>query len=1076
MPVDPMTELWSAAARRRFHFPRSGRTALCLLLTLLLPYIALAAQPASLLTNGSFEDGATGWQADSLLKQYGSLSAAPDPERPGRVAVLKNRSDKHLVAAAQTIAARPDKLYILTGWSRSTKLGESAGIAVIALDAEGRVLQRRWLHQIPSWGIGSWREFRGQYRPPKGTVRLRIALSLYKRGTVWLDALRLVATDPPRKADPWGTRLADAGIAVRRIPTKRPVYHLDAADLDGDGKPELLVGDLDGILRAQALDGRVVWERDLGGLALDIAHGDLDGDRRPEIAVATADVDGALRVFRPDGRPLWDHAVDGAVFGHAAVGGPAGRVYASYDNQLVAFSADGKVLWTRDFGGPRMRSIALDGGRVAVTLHAQKLFAAAFDAKGERRWLFQQAGLSRLHCEDLRVADLDGDGRNEVVVGADQGRVACIADGKLRWLATRERPKLWPKHRDATANLGTTICQIAVADFAPDRPGLETLVALIDGVWMLDRDGKFIWESPSGLLLLDLIPGPDGTLYAPSSGFRDPSIYELRFVRGKGNPLAEHRIANPIYETLEQTYEQIAKRPAAEAPEGKFHVIFANMPWVSAHPDTLARLRRYHETLKAKENGRLEFLFMLWPKDLPVELHRGQMTEPAEILEVVRFLERLGRPFLFFIDHGCSPNLSLATIEQTLKLAPKTCRGFYVAENTAHYPSRKWDDFVDWAMKVMDLCLAHGGKKMIFKEMFDAWAMVPADPRVRATLLQPKYRDIVVVLYATNNPHAPELQIGGMVGLKHCGMVSDWGISTQYWNWSWAEQVLSEHYPNICPADVLMRMELLAGCLGDRWFHIEGGQEYLLRGEGTLDPRAKRHRDLVYELIRKGLLAPVADADNLSFSPLIVARSHHPLVEAARRNGHRVGTPHGRPTGPLSSGLFGVTVSGQSVPSYYLPAIAYGVRRCCDTMAPATPFGYLRIVPDCPEAAPFLRGKPVLRTDGSQGLRRGEPISAAEARPVLRRQLTDAAKALPFRADGVCLAVHRLGDAHRVWLIDPGYLCPTGVDTDLEIRVPGARFSVTDLLTGEPLAAPDKRLPVRVPAGSFRLLEVRPAR
>jgi len=1045
-----------------------------------------AGGSANLLTNGHFEQGSTGWEPDALLAKHGSLAAASDARRAGKVGALANRSTEHLVAASQTVAAARSKLYVLTGWSRSTKLQQGAGVAVHALDAQGRVLQRRWLHQIPEWGIGAWRKFRGQYRPPKGTVRLRIALSIYKRGTAWFDDLELVAHDPPKRVDPWGKRLVDVGIAIRRIPTQRPVYHLGVADLDADGGPELLMGDIDGTLRAQSPGGRVLWERGLGGLALDIAAGDLDGDRRPEIVACTADAQGRIRVFRADGSPLWSHAVPGALFGHAAVGDidgdRRGEVLATHDNKVVALSGRGKVLWQRDFGGPRMRGVAVgdatgDGRPNAVTaMHAQKLFAAAFDARGGRQWLFQQVGLSRLSGEDVAVADLDGDRRNEVVMASDQGRVACIADGTLRWLAARERPKLRPTHRDATAHLGSTICQIAVADFAPDRPGLETLVALVDAVWLLDRDGKFLWQSPSGILLLDLVPGPKDALYAPSSGFRDPSVYELRVVRGQGNPLAGYRIASPIYQTLDETYTQVAKAPPRDAPKGKFHVIFANVPRVSTRPETLERLRRYHTTLKSKESNRLEFVFMLWPKDLPVELHRGQMTEQAEILRVVRFLEELGRPFLFFIDHGCAPNLSLATIEQTLKLAPKTCRGFYVAENTAHYPSRKWDEFVDWAMQVMDLCLAHGGRKMIFKEMFDTWAMLPADPRVRATLLQPKYRDTLVAMYATNNPHAPELQLGGMAGLKHARMVADWGISTQYWNWSWAEQVLSEHYPNICPADVVMRMELAAGCLGARWFHIEGGQEYLLRREGTLDPRAKRHRDLVYELIRKGILASVPDADNLSFSPLVVARSHHPLAEAARRDGRRLGTPHARPPGPLADGLLGVRVTVQSAHAGYLPSLAYGVRRYCDTMCPPTPFGFLRILPDCPATKPFLRGKQALRTDGCDVVLRGKQVSATAARVRLLAQLSDAAKALPFRADGVSLYVHRVGDAHRVWLLDPGYLCPTGVKTALGIRLPGERFQATDLVTGQRLVVDGKRVPIDVPPGAFRVVEIRAAR
>ena len=258
--------------------------------------------------------------------------------------------------------------------------------------------------------------------------------------------------------------------------------------------------------------------------------------------------------------------------------------------------------------------------------------------------------------------------------------------------------------------------------------------------------------------------------------------------------------------------------------------------------------------------------------------------------------------------------------------------------------------------------------------------------------------------------------------------------------------------------------------------HIEGGQEYLLRSKPQLDPRARRHRDLVYELMRKGLLLPVPDADNLSFSNVVVARRHHPLVDQARREGRRVGTPHGRPLGPLRSGLLGVSQTVLSTPPDYLPSYAYGVCRFCDTMCPPTPYGYLRFVPDCAEARAFLRGKQPVETDGCDVFLDGKRVSAGSARPILLAQLRAAAQKLAFRADGASLYVHRIGEAWRVWLLDPGYLCPAGVRTDLQIRAPGQRFVASDLVAGKAIPVEGRRMPLTVPAGGFRVVEVRTAR
>lgn len=1061
-----------------------ARTTGAMLGTLLLtcPHVFPASTP-NLLRNGDFELGVQGWTPNEVTRAAGTFAMEADAKRGGEVCALENRDGEGTAMVSQTIPADTSKLYTLSGYSRSTALQEGAGIAIHALGADGLVLERRWVHQIPSWGIKAWREFHGDYSPPENTSHLRIAPAVYKKGKAWFDALAVTARDRPKATNPWATRVEDFGIEVQRIDTPRPVYHMAVHDLDGDGQVEIIGGDIDGTLRVQKQDGAVLWDFDLGGLALDIACGDVDGDGQPDIAVCSADINRRIRVFDRTGKHVWAHSEPGRVFGHVSVaedvgtGGP--RLFATQANRVAAFDAAGKRLWEQTFGGPRMRELALgdtdgDGhADVAVTLNAQRLFAAAFGTGGQPTWRYEPVGGPATPGEDICVADIDGDGSQEVLFGSGQGTVVCLANGAKRWMARRERPKLWPKHRDATAHLGTTPVEIAVLDVLPERPGLETLVALVDSVWLLDSAGKFVWETQSGLLLLDLHPGPEGEIYAPSSGLRDPSVYRLRCVRGRGNALAEVQPPNRIYDGLADTYEQaVAMEPAVPAASAKAHVIFADLLWPFARYGSLERLKTVHEALREKENEHLEFVFMLWPKDLPVELRRGQMSEQKEILEVVRFLEELGRPFLFFVDHGCAPNLSLDSIRKTLELAPATCRGFYVAENTARYPSAKWDEFVVWATKVMDLCLEHGGKKLIFKEMYDAWCALPPDPAVRGTLLQLKYRDVIVAMYATNNPHAPELQIGGMIGLKQSGLISDWGISTQYWNWSWAAHGLCEHFPNICPADVTMRMELSSACLGARWFHIEGGQEYLLRSTGGLDPRATLHRDLVYELIRKGLL-PVADAANLSFSPALIARGHHPATDEAREQGKTLGSPRSRPFTPLRTGFLGVDQAVLTVHPGYLPGYAYGVRRYCDTMVPTTPYGYLRFVPECPETRPFLRGKTVISTDGDQVRLGARELPAEAARPLVSAELAAAAKELPFTASGTSLYTHRVGDGYRVWLLDPGYMAPEGVRARLTIRLSGEGFSATDALTGTALDAADGKIPVDVPPGGFRAVDVR---
>lgn len=61
-----------------------------------------------------------------------------------------------------------------------------------------------------------------------------------------------------------------------------------------------------------------------------------------------------------------------------------------------------------------------------------------------------------------------------------------------------------------------------------------------------------------------------------------------------------------------------------------------------------------------------------------------------------------------------------------------------------------------------------------------------------------------------------------------------------------------------------------------------------------------------------------------------------------------------------------------------------------------------------------------------------------------------------------------------MFLLDPGYMCPEGVETRLEVRLPERGFQARDLLTGNALSVQDGTVPVDVQAGAFRVVEIHP--
>ena len=200
----------------------------------------------------------------------------------------------------------------------------------------------------------------------------------------------------------------------------------NVADLDGDGVKEVVLvdhgepGGRPPRLLAIEPDGQLKWSRDLpeGAPEYDApVIGDLDGDGRLEVLVDTGD-GGTISAFDADGRPLgggWPVKPGGTHFG---------KILADIDHdgrlELVALSRPPPDLE----GGLRRPLVVIN-------------------ARGEvvRRWLVSACDVDALVPEQLpAVAQLDGDDDLEIVAVDGCGGVSAFklskADGPLWTAAT----------------------------------------------------------------------------------------------------------------------------------------------------------------------------------------------------------------------------------------------------------------------------------------------------------------------------------------------------------------------------------------------------------------------------------------------------------------------------------------------------------------------------------------------------------------------------------------------------------------------------------------------------------------
>ena len=294
------------------------------------------------------------------------------------------------------------------------------------------------------------------------------------------------------------------------------------------------------LIDAYTLEGRRLWRIDLGPNIRSGAHYtqfmvyDLDGDGRAEIAMKTADgtVDGTRHMIGdphaswvsregevdiqdrtgaktlPDGRkvselkgrilkgPEYLTVFDGAT-GRALASAPYAPARGP-DGDNPGYEAM-KAVWGDGYGNRSERYLAgvayLDGRKPSLVFgrgYYGRSTVAAWDYRSGKlslRWLFDSAtpGNERFGGQgnhQLSVADVDGDGRDEVFYGS----MVVDDDGKGLWSSGLG-------HGDA----------MHLSDLDPSHPGLEKFgvhetmrMSGNRGAAMLDaRTGAILWSTPA---------------------------------------------------------------------------------------------------------------------------------------------------------------------------------------------------------------------------------------------------------------------------------------------------------------------------------------------------------------------------------------------------------------------------------------------------------------------------------------------------------------------------------------------------------------------------------------------------
>jgi outer membrane protein assembly factor BamB len=223
----------------------------------------------------------------------------------------------------------------------------------------------------------------------------------------------------------WGFSLNDGTDLERlfldrdsiRVVCSSPVL----ADIDDDGREEIIVGGSNGKLYVISSNGKKLWDFSTNNsINSTPTVGDINNDGKPEIIFGSNDH--SLYVLDCHGNKLWTFEANLEIQSGIAVADINGDgrpevIFGSDDNHLYALTAEGALLWEFQTGGsitarPAVGDLHRDGQQ-KIVFGSHDCFVYVVKSNGLPEWKYKVKGKV---VSEVSLSDINFDKKLEIIV------------------------------------------------------------------------------------------------------------------------------------------------------------------------------------------------------------------------------------------------------------------------------------------------------------------------------------------------------------------------------------------------------------------------------------------------------------------------------------------------------------------------------------------------------------------------------------------------------------------------------------------------------------------------------------